>query len=359
MTIPWQACARPPAAPSDLKLPPGFGIEIYASEVPDARSLALGEKGTVFVGTRGAGKVYALVDSNQDGKVDRVLTLATGLNEPNGVAFQNGALYVAETRRILRYDAIEEHLDNPPKPTVLFEKLPAQDHHEWKFIAFGPDGKLYIPIGAPCNNCESSDPRFASLGRMNADGTGYEIFARGIRNTVGFDWQPQSHELWFTENGRDEMGDEVPPDELNRAPQAGLNFGFPYCHAGDIPDPDFGSKHRCAEFEAPVRKLGPHVAALGMRFYTGTMFPPEYRNQIFIAEHGSWNRSRKIGYRISLVTLRGNEATDYRPFAEGWLAANEKVWGRPVDLLILRDGSMLVSDDYAGAVYRIVYSGKS
>jgi len=349
------ACARETPSGTALKLPPGFQADLYADSVPGARSLTLGPQGIVFVGTRQTGKVYALIDQNQDGKADQVLTLASGLNQPNGVVFKNGSLYVAEVSRILRYDGIADHLKAPPKPVVVRDDLPTEEHHGWKFIAFSPDGKLYVPVGAPCNICESQDPRFASITRMNPDGSGFEIFASGVRNTVGFDWHPATGELWFTDNGRDWMGDDLPPDELNRAPRPGLHFGFPYCHAGDLSDPEFGAKRKCSEFEPPVRKLGPHVAALGMRFYTGTMFPQEYRNQIFIAEHGSWNRSGKIGYRVSLVTLQGNQAVDYRPFAEGWLTAKGDVWGRPVDVLVMPDGALLVSDDKAGAVYRISY----
>ena len=249
---------------------------------------------------------------------------------PNGVAFRNGALYVAEVNRVLRYDDIESHLANPPKPVTVNDQFPKDRHHGWKFIAFGPDGLLYVPVGAPCNICEPDENRYALISRLKADGTGTEIFARGIRNTVGFDWHPVTKELWFTDNGGDNLGDDIPPDELNHAPKQGLNFGYPYCHGGDIPDPQFGKKRSCSEFTPPAQKLGPHVAALGMRFYTGSMFPAEYRNQIFIAEHGSWNRSTPIGYRITVVQLENNKAVSYKPFAEGWLQAGQ-AWGRPVD----------------------------
>ncbi len=350
------ACAREPASPSNLQVPPGFSIQIYATNVPGARSLALGAGGTVFVGTRKEGKVYALRDQNNDGKVDQVFTIASGLNQPNGVAFRNGSLYVAEVSRILRFDNIENQLSSPPKPIVVRSDFPTEGHHGWKFIAFGPDGKLYVPVGAPCNNCESSDPRFASITRMNPDGSGFEIFAQGIRNTVGFDWHPKTHELWFTDNGRDWMGNDLPPDELNRSNTPGMHFGYPYCHAGDFSDPEFGSKRKCSEFVLPVAKLGPHVAALGMRFYTGTMFPAEYRNQIFIAEHGSWNRQKKIGYRVMLVRMQGNQVIDYRPFAEGWLTEKGEVMGRPVDVLVMPDGALLISDDDAGVIYRVSFN---
>jgi glucose/arabinose dehydrogenase len=338
-----------------IKLPKGFSISIWSDSVDNARSLALGAKGTVFVGNRQGDKVYALRDNNNDGKADEKFILLSGLHMPNGVAFHNGSLYVAEVSKIWRLDNIEDNLANPPKPVLVFDQLPTDDHHGWKYIAFGPDGKLYVPIGAPCNICNynEKDERYASITRMNPDGSGFEVYAHGIRNSVGFDWNPETKELWFTENGRDMMGDDVPTDELNNAPKAGMNFGFPYCHQGDILDPKYGKGHSCDEFTKPVAKLGPHVAALGMKFYTGNMFPSEYKNQVFIAEHGSWNRATAIGYRISLVTFKEGKAT-YTTFADGWLNDN-KAWGRPVDILQLPDGSLLVSDDFAGAIYRITY----
>jgi glucose/arabinose dehydrogenase len=337
-----------------IKLPDGFEISIYASDVPGARSMALGPNGTLFVGTR-VGKVYAIVDRNRDNSADEVITVARGLRMPNGVAFRGGALYVGEVSRVLRYDNIEARLSNPPTPVVVNDTFPGDRHHGWKFIRFGPDGQLYVPVGAPCNVCERSDGRYALIMRMNPDGTGLEVFARGVRNTVGFDWHPETKTLWFTDNGRDWLGDDVPPDELNHAPRKGLHFGFPYCHGGDIPDPEFREKHACEEFVPPAMKLGPHVAAIGMRFYTGTMFPDRYRNQIFIAEHGSWNRSTPIGYRVMQVRLEENRAVTYEVFAEGWLQGNA-AWGRPADVLVMPDGALLVSDDRAGVIYRIVYS---
>ena len=337
-----------------LKLPPGFVVDYYARKVPGARSMALGAKGTLFVGSRGEGKVYAVVDRDGDHRADEVLTIASGLTLPNGVAFRGGSLYVAEVSRVLRFDHIEERLHNPPAPVVVNDSFPKEKHHGWKFIRFGPDGRLYVPVGAPCNVCEEKDPRFASIMRMNPDGSNLEIFARGVRNTVGFDWHPGSGELWFTDNGRDWLGDDQPPDELNRAPRPGLHFGFPYWHGADIPDPTYGKGHRREEFVPPAAELGAHVASLGMRFYTGTMFPPPYRGRIFIAEHGSWNRSELTGYRVTMVRLEGNRAVAYETFAEGWLAGGA-VWGRPVDLEVLPDGSLLVSDDLAGAIYRISY----
>lgn len=339
-----------------LHLPPGFSIEMYAEGVRDARSLALGDKGTVFVGTRARGTVYALVDSDQDGKSDKMYTIAKGLNSPNGVAFRDGALYVAEVGRIVRYDNIEDKLDNPPEPVIVTDALPTERHHGWRFIAFGPDGKLYVPVGAPCNVCEPDPDRYAVILRMNPDGSNLETFARGIRNSVGFDWNPKTKVLWFDEHGRDWMGDDMPSDELNRAPEAGMHFGFPYCHQGDTPDPELGKKHQCSEFTPPALKQGGHVAPNGMRFYTGTMFPEAYRNRIFIAQHGSWNRSSKNGYRIVSVQVENGKVTKYEPFVEGWVQ-DDKAWGRPVDVLVMPDGALLVSDDYLGAVYRISYTG--
>ncbi|MBI5580514.1 MAG: sorbosone dehydrogenase family protein [Deltaproteobacteria bacterium] len=336
-----------------IKLPPGFHVSIFA-EVPNARSMTLSPKGTVFVGNRGGDKVYAVVDADQDGKADKVYTIASGLDSPNGVAFREGALYVAENSRILRFDDIEKALTHPPKPVVVNAEYPKDRSHGWKFIAFGPDGKLYVPVGAPCNICERSEPIYASITRINPDGTGREIFAGGIRNTVGFDWHPQTRELWFTDNGRDWMGDDMPADELNRAPRKDMHFGFPYIHQGDMPDPEYGQGRKMAEFTPPVRKLGAHVAALGMRFYNGKMFPEKYRGHIFIAEHGSWNRSSPIGYRVTFIKLSGSQAVSYEPFAEGWLQGG-RAWGRPVDVLVMPDGALLVSDDMAGVIYRITY----
>jgi glucose/arabinose dehydrogenase len=335
-----------------IQLPPGFEISLYA-KVPGARSMTLGASGTLFIGTQKAGKVYAI--QTRGGEQNKnPMVIAQGLNMPNGVAFRDGALYVAEINRVLRYDGIESRLKDAPKPVVVNNSFPSDRQHGWKFIAFGPDARLYIPVGAPCNICEPDPNRYALLKRMNADGSDVEVFARGIRNTVGFDWHPQTKELWFTDNGRDRQGDDVPPDELNHAPKPGLHFGYPYCHGGDIPDPEFGKKHPCSEFTAPAQKLGPHVAALGMRFYTGSMFPSEYKNQIFIAEHGSWNRSTPIGYRVTVVQLQGNRAASYKTFAEGWLQGS-RAWGRPVDVVVMPDGALLVSDDEAGAIYRISY----
>ena len=332
----------------------GFHIAVYANDVPGARSMALGPKGTLFVGTREEGKVYAILDRNKDDIADEVIIIAKGLNMPNGVAFMGNSLYVAEVHRVLRYDDIESRLSNPPRPVVVNDSFPKDRHHGWKFIRFGPDGLLYIPVGAPCNICESEDSRYASIMRMKRDGTGLETFAGGVRNTVGFDWHPVTNELWFTDNGRDWLGDNLPPDELNHAPVKGMHFGFPYCHGINIPDPGFGKGRSCQAYTEPAMELGPHVASLGMRFYRGAMFPAEYRNQIFIAEHGSWNRSAPIGYRITLVRLEGNRAVKYEVFADGWLQ-NGLVYGRPVDIQEMPDGALLVSDDRTGAIYRISY----
>jgi glucose/arabinose dehydrogenase len=337
-----------------IRLPPGFEIGIYASSIPNARSMALSPHGTLFVGSLRAGNVYAIVDRDHDQKADEVMTIARGLNMPNGVAFHDGALYVAEVDRILRYDDIEARLKDPPAPVVLSERFPRDRYHGWKFIRFGPDEWLYIPVGAPCNVCEREDQRYASITRMKPDGTQPQIFARGVRNTVGFDWHPSTRELWFTDNGRDWMGDDLPPDELNHAPRPGLHFGFPYCHGRAIADPGFGKQRKCEEFTSPAMELGPHVAALGMRFYTGTMFPDEYRNHIFVAEHGSWNRSAPIGYRIMMVRDTDLRTLTYEVFADGWLQGNQ-AWGRPVDVLVMPDGAILVSDDEADVIYRISY----
>ena len=336
-----------------VHLPPGFKIEVYA-EVPGARSMTLGKDGVIFVGTNEQGRVYAVTT---DGKSH---LLAEKLNSPNGVAYRNGELYVAEISRILKYSDVDAkiaaggEIERNLTPTIVYDKFPKDKHHGWKFIAFGPDGKLYVPVGGNCNVCDVKDP-YATITRMDADGKNYEIFARGVRNTVGFDWSPLNHEIWFTDNGRDMMGDDMPPDELNHATKLGQHFGFPFCHGGDIVDPQFAEDHRCSEFVKPEIRLGAHVASLGMRFYTGKMFPNNYLNQIFIAEHGSWNRSKKSGYRLTLVRIKADgHPLSYEPFATGWMK-DEKNWGRPVDVLVAPDGALFVSDDFAGAIYRISY----
>ncbi len=335
-----------------ITVPAGFSISVFA-EVPKARSMCWGAKGTLFIGNKDGNSVYAAVDDNNDGVADKVYTIASGLNTPNGVAFKDGNLYVAEINRILRFDDIENKLATPPTFTVVYDKYPDKTHHGWKFIAFGPDGKLYVPVGAPCNVCLENDSIFATITRMNPDGSDVEIFAKGIRNSVGFDWQPDTKKLWFTDNGRDLLGDDVPFCELNYAPEKGMHFGFPFCHQGNVLDPEFGKGKNCADYVAPAKALGPHIAPLGMRFYTGDNFTAEYKNQIFIAEHGSWNRSTPIGYKVSVAKLEGEKVTSYTPFASGWLQQDGKVLGRPVDVIVAKDGSLLVSDDFAGAVYRI------
>jgi len=312
--------------------------------------MTLGDNGTVFVSTRRGRSVFAVVSS---GEGTQTIELLDGLKSPNGIAFHKGALYVAEIDRVTRYADIESRLHGVPEGELLNIDLPSEKHHGWRYIGFGPDDKLYISIGAPCNICEEDG--FAQIIRMNADGSERETYAEGIRNSVGITWHPDTDELWFTDNGRDMLGDDLPPDELNHASDKGQHFGFPYCHAGELPDPKFGPGKNCADYRAPAQKLGPHVAALGLKFYTGDMFPPAYRGHIYIAEHGSWNRSKKIGYRISQVRLDNGVAVDYKPFVTGWLQ-NESVSGRPVDLLIMPDGSMLVSDDHAGKIYRISYT---
>jgi glucose/arabinose dehydrogenase len=336
-----------------IKLPAGFSISIFA-QVPNARSMCWGEKGTLFVGNREKDKVYAVVDNNNDGRADKVYVIASGLNMPCGVAFRNGSLYVAEVSRITRYDNIESNLSNPPKAVLVYDKLPTERFHGWKFIAFGPDGKLYVPIGAPCNIC-LPDSMHACIARMNPDGTGFEIFARGIRNSVGLAWDPLTKDLWFTDNGRDNLGDDIPNCELNHAPNAGMHFGYPYCHQGDIPDPEFGKGKKCSDYIAPAQKMGPHVAPLGLRFYTASQFPAAYKNRLFIAQHGSWNRTTPIGYRVMMATVNKDKVEKYEPFAEGWLQDNKNVIGRPVDIEITKDGSLLISDDKQGAIYRVTY----
>ena len=350
----WLGLARGADLPLDtLKLPPGFSIELLA-RVPNARQMALGDGRVLYVGSMHEGKVHALeLDANY--RAGPLHVVARGLDLPSGVAYRDGSLYIAAVSRVLRLDGIGQRLANPPVPVVVNGDLPRETHHGWKFIAFGPDGWLYVPVGAPCNVCEPKTDRHAAILRMKPDGSQLQVFARGVRNSVGFDWDPRTRELWFTDNGRDRLGDDVPPDELNHAPRAEMHFGYPYCHGGTLADPEYGNARPCSEFSAPAQALGPHVAALGMRFYTGTQFPPAYRGQLFIAEHGSWNRSKKIGYRISLVRLDGQRAVGYEPFISGWLQ-NENAWGRPADVLVLPDGSLLISDDYAGAIYRVRYT---
>lgn len=340
----------------NIKLPPNFTIEVYAENVENARQMALGDNGTLFVGSRRAGNLYALIDTNNDFKADKQIILAKDLFLPSGITFHEGSLYVAEVDKIWRYRDIEKHLPNTPEPELVYDQLPDKAHHGWKFIKFGPDGKLYIPVGAPCNVCDDALP-FASILKLDVDTKQTTIVAKGVRNSVGFDFHPDTGELWFTDNGRDMMGDDLPDDELNRVSKEGQHFGFPYVHNANIKDPDFYDAAKAKLNTPPALNLGAHVAALGMEFYQGEQFPAEYKGRIFIAQHGSWNRSSKVGYRIMQVTLDGNKVSDYQPFTTGWLQG-EQSWGRPVAVLTMADGSLLVSDDAANAVYRISYSGE-
>jgi glucose/arabinose dehydrogenase len=334
----------------NVRVPAGFAFEVYADNVPGARSMALGKHGTLFVGTR-TDKIYAVDGASAGRAKAEARVFASGLNMPNGVAYRDGALYVAEISRVLRYDGVDGS-GAAPQPKVVRDDFPKDRHHGWKYLAFGPDGKLYVPIGAPCNVC--NEPSYANITRMNADGSGLEVFARGVRNSVGFTWHPTTRELWFTDNGRDWLGEDQPPCELNHAPRAGLNFGFPFCHGKNTVDPEFGKLGECGKATAPAQLLGAHVAPLAVKFYTGTAFPESYRNRLFIAEHGSWNRKQLNGYRITMAKLDGAEAKEYQVFASGF-HRDKEIFGRPVDLLMLDDGSMLVSDDFAGAIYRIRY----
>ena len=339
---------------TELKLPKGFKLDLYASGIANARSLRLGDKGTVFVSNRQLDKVYAIVARNgrRETKV-----IASGLDRPNGLAFQSGTLYIAEGTKISKIERIEDQLDNPPKPVVIYDDLPNHQSHGWRYIAIGPDNKLYINVGAPCNICIPPEEN-AQIRRINLDGSGAEVFARGVRNSVGFDWHPVTKELYFTDNGRDWLSEDLPEDELNRVTKAGQHFGFPYCHQGNFTDREFGWGHSCDEFVKPVALLGPHSAALGMRFYTGKMFPEAYRNAIFVARHGSWNRTKKVGGDVIVAKLnKDGSVKSVEPFLTGFLQNNE-YWGRPVDVHFMKDGSLLVSDDYAGAVYRISYGSE-
>ncbi|HYN00054.1 MAG TPA: PQQ-dependent sugar dehydrogenase [Aestuariivirgaceae bacterium] len=334
-----------------LKVPKGFKIELYASGVHNARSLRLGDNGTVFVSSRLVGKVHAIVDK---GTTRDVKVIAEGLHRPNGIVFHNGTLYVAELSKISRMDDIEKNLDNPPKPKVIFEDLPKDEPHGWKFMSLGPDNKLYFNVGAPCNICDERDTH-AMIRRINLDGTGSEPFVRGVRQSVGHDWHPVTKELYFTDNGRDWVSEDLPNDELNRVTKMGQHFGFPHCHQGNFRDPEFGWGKGCEETEKPIALMGPHSAALGMRFYTGKQFPAEYRNAIFVARHGSWNRSTKVGGDVQVVKLnKDGTVKSTEPFLTGFLENNSYV-GRPVDVMVMKDGSLLVSDDFNGAIYRISY----
>ncbi len=344
--------------PLDLiQLPEGFDIDIYADGVINARGMDQSPSGTLYVGSRGEGAVYALKDLDGDFHSDTMFVIDEDLEMPVGVAFHKGDLYVSAVSMILKYENIEDRLGQDIEPVIVYDEFPTETHHGWKYIAFGPDDKLYVPVGAPCNICESEDRIYNTINRLNPDGTGLEIIAEGVRNSVGFDWHPETGELFFTDNGRDMLGNDKPACELNRLSDQGNHFGYPYCHQGDIADPKFGEKRACSEFVEPFQNLGPHVAPLGMEFYTGTTFPKDYKNRIIIAEHGSWNRDIPIGYRLSMVAIDKNgKSKGYEMFAEGWLQ-DGTAWGRPVDIEQLKDGSILVSDDYADVIYRIYYAG--
>jgi len=346
------ACAQPDRG--QITVPEGFAVEIYADGVENARQMALGDAGVVFVGSRNAGSVHALVDDDGDQRADRVLLIDEGLNMPSGIEFRDGALYVGAVDRVLRYDDIETRLDNPPDPVVVTDALPGEGHHGWKYLRFAPDGTLFIPVGAPCNVCD--EPGFAEIRTLNVETGALATFAEGVRNSVGLAFHPDTGELWFTDNGRDWMGDDLPDCELNHAPEKGMHFGFPFCHQGDVPDDEFGEGTSCSDYIAPVMKLGPHVAPLGLAFYNGTQFPAEYQGDLFIAERGSWNRTDKIGYRIKRVRFEGGEAVGQQVFAEGWLQGQED-WGRPNDVLLMPDGALLVSDDKSNTIFRISYVG--
>lgn len=337
-----------------LELPPGFSIDVYAEGVENARQMALGDSGTVFVGSRKAGKLWALTDVDGDQRAETVRLIDKGLNMPSGIEFRDGALYVGAVDRILRYDNIEAQLERPPAPAIVTDALPDKAHHGWKYLRFGADGKLYIPVGVPCNICDEEG--FGEIRRINPDGSGMDVFAYGVRNSVGLAFHPQNGQLWFTDNGRDMLGDDLPADELNYAPRAGMHFGIPYCHQGDLLDEEFGKGKNCADYTPPVAKLDAHGAALGLAFYTGEMFPAEYKNRLFITQHGSWNRTEKIGYRILVLDVQPDGTVlDKQVFAEGWLQG-QSVWGRPNDVLVMPDGAMLVSDDLVGVIYRISYT---
>lgn len=348
-----------------LSLPPGFHISLYAEGVENARQMALGKTGIVYVGSRRAGKVHAVVDDNKDGVADRVVLIAKGLNMPSGLTYKNGDLYVAEVQRVVKFPHIDQTYANKPKAVTVIDDLPSETWHGWKYIDFGPDGWLYVPVGVPCNVCETNggekfdDPIYASIVKYNLKTGEKRWVAKGVRNSVGFDWQPQSGDFWFSDNGRDMMGDDIPPCEINRVTKEGEHFGFPYFHGGNIADPEFGKGKKASDYSSPALNLGAHVAPLGIHFYSGNAFPAEYKSDLFVAEHGSWNRSPEaghVGYRVMIANVRGEKISGYKPFIEGWLdKGKNQGWGRPVALLTLPDGSLLISDDFANVIYRVTY----
>ena len=339
---------------SKIKVPKGFVVSFFAEGIDNARSMAPGDNGVVYVATGRRDEVWALQDSDGDGRADKRFLLASGLNMPNGVAYADNTLYVAEIHRIIKFEHITENLAHPPKPVVVYEQFPRKRHHGWKYLRIGPDNKLYTAVGAPCNICDPEQPIFTSLVRLNRDGSDFEILARGIRNTVGFDWNPATGELFFTENGRDYLGDDVPPEELNKWSKKGQHFGYPYCH-GSIPDPKFGKGKTCRQYVLPEWQFKAHMAPLGVHFYRGSQFPQRYQGQMLVALHGSWNRSKPHGYRVVLIRFRQGKPVSEMVFADGWLENNGQMLGRPVDIIELPDGSILVSDDHLGAIYRIAY----
>ena len=339
---------------SSLKLPPGFMIDIYA-RVPDARSLTLSEDGVVFVGTRRAGKIYAIVPNKQRTKAKKVVEIDSNLSLPNGVAYKDGSLYVAAVNKLIKYENVLGKLSQKQRPIIITDKLPSSSYHGWRYLKFGPDGWLYVSIGAPCNACLSNDQRYASIMRIQSDGSNQQIYAHGVRNTVGFTWHPKTQQLWFTDNGKDWLGDNEPADEINVAEKAGLHFGFPYVHAGNILDQKFGKNVESSNFQPPLIKLQAHTAPLGLLFYVGKLFPSQYVGRLLVAQHGSWNRSSKVGYQISSIQINNQTKTsETKTFISGWLQG-QKYWGRPVDLLQMPDGALLISDDYAGLIYRVSY----
>nr|WP_306287739.1 PQQ-dependent sugar dehydrogenase [Pseudoalteromonas sp. WY3] len=335
-----------------LTVAPGFELSLFASDVENARQVVVSKKGIVYVGSRKAGNVYALIDHNSDGVADKKMLVAEGLNMPSGLAMKDGDLYVGEVHRIIRFKNIDTQLKNP-QFEVLYDALPSERHHGWKFLRFAPTGELIIPVGVPCNIC-AEDERFGRIFALNVETKQITTLAQGVRNSVGFDFHPSTQALWFSDNGRDMMGDDIPPDELNRVTKEGEHFGFPYVHAGAIIDPEFGKGKKIADYTSPALALPAHVAPLGIHFYNGKQFPASYKQQLFVAEHGSWNRSKKSGYKVALASIEQGRVTKYTPFITGFMQ-DETTYGRPVAFAELGDGSLLISDDYANVIYRVSY----